>query len=260
LLEKGLSVTALNHFIKCPSEFIYKSILKLPEAPAPSAEKGVAIHRAFDLVWQADDKSEENIKKIIEDTLYENLAKSFLYSFEKEAIKKEILPEIPKIAKSLHLHFMIKADVRTETWAENIWEGKFGEKKINISLHGKLDAVVETGNDVFVYDYKTRGKMSENEIRGNTKNSEGNYFRQLAYYKLLLKDKYKDKNILTSLVFVMPDEKGNCTITTLPVTNEDMEKVKGEVGMLVENVWSGKILYDTCGDPKCEWCNLKIIS
>jgi hypothetical protein len=102
--------------------------------------------------------------------------------------------------------------------------------------------------------------MSENEIRGNTKNSEGNYFRQLAYYKLLLKNKYKDKSILTSLVFVMPDDKGNCTITTLPVTNEDMEKVMGEVGTLVENVWSGKILSETCGDPKCEWCSLKRIA
>ncbi|MEI7513164.1 MAG: ATP-dependent DNA helicase [bacterium] len=260
LLEKGLSVTALNHFIKCPSEFIYKSILKLPEAPAPSAEKGVAIHRAFDLVWQSADKSEKNIQKIIEDTLYENLDKSFLYNFEKEAVKKEILPEIPKIAKSLHEHFMIKADVSTETWAENIWEGKFGEKKINITLHGKLDAIVETANDVFVYDYKTRGKMSENEIRGNTKNSDGNYFRQLSYYKLLLQNKYKDKSILTSLVFVMPDDKGNCTITTLPVSNEDIEKVKSEVGELVESVWSGKILSDTCGDPKCEWCNLKSLA
>jgi len=260
LLEKGLSVTALNHFIKCPSEFIYKSILKLPEAPAPSAEKGTAIHRAFDLIWQSVDKSEKRMQEIIENTLYENLDKSFLYVFEKEAIKKEILPEIPKIVKSLHEHFMMKGDVGTETWAENIWEGEFGSKKINITLHGKLDAIVETANDVFVYDYKTRGKMSENEIRGNTKNSEGNYFRQLAYYKLLLKNKYKDKSILTSLVFVMPDDKGNCSITTLPVTNEDMEKVKGEVGQLVESVWSGKILSDTCGDPKCEWCNLKTLS
>jgi DNA helicase-2/ATP-dependent DNA helicase PcrA len=260
LLEKGLSVTALNHFIKCPSEFIYKSILKLPEAPAPSAEKGVAIHRAFDLIWQSADKTEKNMQKIIEDTLYENLDKSFLYVYEKEAVKKEILPEIPKIVKSLHEHFMIKGDVFTETWAENIWEGKFDSKKINITLHGKLDAIVETANDVFVYDYKTRGKMSENEIRGNTKNSDGNYFRQLSYYKLLLKNKYKDKSILTSLVFVMPDSSGNCTITTLPVSNEDMDKVKEEVGTLVESVWSGKILSDTCGDPKCEWCNLKKLS
>ena len=33
LVEKGLSVTALNHFLECPNKFLYLSILKLPQAP-----------------------------------------------------------------------------------------------------------------------------------------------------------------------------------------------------------------------------------
>ncbi|MEK9185139.1 MAG: ATP-dependent DNA helicase, partial [Patescibacteria group bacterium] len=47
LQESGLSVTALNHFIKCPSEFLYQSILKLPQPLAPLAEKGNAMHTAL---------------------------------------------------------------------------------------------------------------------------------------------------------------------------------------------------------------------
>ena len=39
LLDTGLSVTALNHFIKCPNEFLYESIMKLPQAPSAAAEK-----------------------------------------------------------------------------------------------------------------------------------------------------------------------------------------------------------------------------
>ncbi len=47
LLENGLSVTALNHFLECPSKFLYLSILKLPQAPSPAAEKGTAMHYAI---------------------------------------------------------------------------------------------------------------------------------------------------------------------------------------------------------------------
>ena len=52
LLEKGLSVTALNHFINSPEEFFYKSILKLPEPPSASSEKGNAMHEAMANVWK----------------------------------------------------------------------------------------------------------------------------------------------------------------------------------------------------------------
>jgi len=38
LIERGLSVTALNHFLECPSKFVYKSILKIPELPNPNSE------------------------------------------------------------------------------------------------------------------------------------------------------------------------------------------------------------------------------
>ena len=258
LLEKGLSVTALNHFLKCPSEFLCKSILKLPEAPAPSAEKGVAMHKAFDLIWQSKDKSESKIEEIMKNTLCDHLDKSFLYSFEKEAVKGEILENIPAIAKSLHEHFLMKGEVYNETWAESSWTGEFDGKKISIPIHGKLDALVDTGKDIWVFDYKTRGKMSENEIRGNTKSSNGNYFRQIVFYKLLLQNnsKYQGKNIFTSLVFVMPDTSRKCAITTLPVSKDDIESVLKQIGSLVEKVWSGKILSERCEGLKCEYCAL----
>ncbi len=66
LLENGLSVTALNHFCECPSAFFYKSILKLPEPPTASSEKGNAMHEALAQVWHSDNKSEGMIASIIE--------------------------------------------------------------------------------------------------------------------------------------------------------------------------------------------------
>src|SRR5574343_1397743 len=91
LLEKGLSVTALNHFIKCPNTFLYQSILKIPQAPSPSSEKGSAMHEAMDSIWKSEDKSLKNIESIMKEKITEFFANSFLNSSEKESAKDELL-------------------------------------------------------------------------------------------------------------------------------------------------------------------------
>ena len=86
--------------------------------------------------------------------------------------------------------------------------------------------------------------MSENAIKGETKNSDGNYFRQLVFYKLLLENnpKYRNLKIEPALVFIKPDSKGRCPTIFLPIQKSDIEKVKKEIGSLIESVWSGKFL------------------
>lgn len=248
--EKGLSVTALNHFIECPSKFIYKSILKLPEIPHPSSEKGNAMHLAMDRVWKSSNKSVENIQEQIEGSIREYMSTSLLKKFERDTAQAELLKYTPSIAVSLHSHFNQEGNVFSEHWVE---------AECGIKIHGKLDAIVDRGNDVFVFDYKTKGKMSINEIKGETKNSEGNYFRQLVFYRILLEEsgKYKGKPVTPALVFLTPDNKGECHIQSLPITNEDIQKVKDEIKTLSESVNSESVMTDKCDDPKCVWCNLK---
>ncbi len=112
---------------------------------------------------------------------------------------------------------------------------------------------------MLVYDYKTREAMSENAIKGLTKDSDGGYFRQLTYYKILCdgNTKFKNKSIEPALVFVKPDDKGRCPTISLPVTSADMKKVRDEVQSLIESIWSGKFLSETCEEEKCEWCAMK---
>ncbi len=258
LLESGLSVTALNHFLACPSSFVYKSILKVPEAPAPSAEKGIAMHLAFDRIWKAEDKSLQNIEAIMRQTITEQIDGSYLYGYQKEAVKKELLEQVPVIGASLISHFLQKGDVSTESWTRTVFDGAFGGRDIQIPIHGKLDAVIDTGNEVLVFDYKTRGKMSVNQIKGLTKSSDGNYFRQLVFYKMLLQDQavYKGKRIVPALVFLTPDSSGECTIEALDVESGDIRKVQTEIQSLIDAVWSGTLLTTNCDDKKCEWCAL----
>jgi hypothetical protein len=140
----------------------------------------------------------------------------------------------------------------------------------DIELHGRLDAIIETDNKTQVFDYKTREAMSENAIRGETQSGDGNYFRQLVFYKILLENRQStgnigktathppyQKEIETSLIFVKPDSKGRCLTVTLPVSYEDVAVVKGQIADLVQSVFSGDFLSATCSDPACKWCATK---
>lgn len=260
LLEKGLSVTALNHFLGCPSRFVYQSILKLPQAPAPLPEKGIAVHEAFAHIWSEKEPRADKLLTVFKDSVSAYFERSLLSVFEKEVVKKELFEDAPIIVRELQNHFTGSAQV--ESWSESRFEGAYEGKPIVIPIHGKLDAVQEKSDKVFVFDYKTKEAMSVKEIRGETKSSTGDYFRQLVFYKLLLESdaRCKNKTIIPSLVFVIPDRKGKCDIVSLPITSEDTATVKQHIQALIDSVWSGRIMTDYCDELDCEWCKLKRVS
>jgi DNA helicase-2/ATP-dependent DNA helicase PcrA len=270
LLEKGLSVTALNHFMECPSKFIYQSILKMPQAPAVPSEKGNAMHEALAKVWRSEKRDEKTIEAILKESLEDYFKKSFLPTNEKKSAEKELIEDVPTVAKALEPHFKTPPNtaVFTESWAETEFLGEYMENKnvqknqpvpVRIPIHGKLDAVLDTGNELFIFDYKTRKAMSENAIKGETKNDDGNYFRQLIFYKILAESepRWRSRRITPSLIFVSPDDKGRCPTVTLPIETADITRVKNEIQSLIDSVWSGKVALDYCTDPECEWCGMK---
>ena len=280
LSDTGLSVTALNHFLECPNRFLYLSILKLPQAPSTAAEKGTAMHEAISRVWKEGISTAmavpaERIQKIIEESVAEYMETSFLPANEKESVRANLFEDAPVVAKALEPHFAFGAHsqgkdshtIFTERWVNTLFEGTLKDiagkiQQITIPIHGKLDAIVESGNEINIFDYKTRRSMSTNEIKGQTKNSTGDYFRQLIFYKLLMnppaggEPRWKNRAIIPSLVFVSPDEKGRCPIVTLPINTEDVEAVKKDIQSLIDSVWGGSITNAKCADHACEWCGL----
>ena len=262
LLEKGLSVTALNHFMDCPNKFFYKSILKIPEAPNANSEKGNAMHEAMSNIWQSKNKKIKQIEKIIIDTVNEYFRYSLLPLLEKETVLEELVADAPIVALALVEHFKEAGKVSTESWVENYFSYQSSIKnseKIEIKLHGKLDVIREQENKIFIYDYKTRKSLSLNAIKGETANGDDNYFRQLIFYKILLEEssKFKNKFIEPALIFIKPDSNGRCPIVSLPIENTDTERVKNEITNLIKNVWSGDFLTNICDDKDCQYCGYR---
>jgi len=278
LLKSGLSVTALNHFIKCPNQYIYQSILRMPQAPAVAAEKGTALHEALANVWASGEYDSGNIEKIVTGTVTEYFQKSLLSVKEKESVMKELLPDVPSIAKALVPLFAMKdakSKVFTEVWVETekYFNGQFSisndlsqhaagsDAEIRIPIHGKLDAIIDDGQEVSVFDYKAKQAMSENAIRGETKSSDGNYFRQLVFYKILVHSdpRWRNRRVSPALVFVSPDAKGRCPIISLPISDADEKVVMDHIQSLVASVWSGRIIQSHCDDVTCEWCGMRSV-
>lgn len=261
LLNSGLSVTALNHFCECPRKFFYKSILKLPEPPSPSAEKGNAMHEAMAEVWHLKDKNTEAITSTLEKAVRAYFDSSLLPSFEKEVAIEELVKSAPVVALAITSHVNQNGIIATETWMERMFDFDYDKESLVLKLHGKLDALLDTIDKVFVFDYKTREALSINEIKGETKNSDGSYFRQLVFYKILLEKntKFKGKQIEPALVFIKPDSKGRCPVITLPVAPADTERVTGEISKLIKSVWSGEFLNGSCDAKDCEYCALRKI-
>jgi DNA helicase-2/ATP-dependent DNA helicase PcrA len=251
LQERGLSVTALNHFCECPAKFFYKSILRLPEPPASAPEKGNAMHEAMAVAWHLNNKTAETITQAILQAVKNYFASSLLPTYEKEPAVESLFEDAPKVAMALLAHLKMPGTVATETWRETVFDG--------LLLHGKLDALVENKDTVSVFDYKTREALSVNAIKGETKDQDGNYFRQLVFYKLLLEGDKKlvKKSIEPSLVFIKPDSKGRCPIVSVPIEKGDIEKLKKEIQVLITSVRSGKFLEKTCDDKNCEYCALR---
>ncbi len=256
LLESGLSVTALNHFLECPNKFLYESILKLPQAPNISAEKGIAMHTAISKIWNTKDRNKKKIEEIIIDITKENIDGSLLSLGDKEALKKELSIDAPVVAKALESHFVFSGKVSSESWVETPFDTTSENKTVTVPIHGKLDVVLDSGDTLSVFDYKTKQGMTASAIK---KNDNGNYFRQLVFYRILLQNNSKgfNKKIDTSLVFVSPDDAGRCPVITMPVLDEDIKKVKEEIEDLIQTVWSGNLAGKYCTDPSCKYCGYR---
>ncbi len=265
--EQGLSVTALNNYLTCPWQYFFSNLVRLPQAPSKHQSYGTAVHQTLKHFFDKYRNNEDLSKKELLD-LYEKY-------LQKQPIGvKDFDDTLEKGKKSLSGYY----DYYEGKWERSVInefsiagvfidlpEKVFEESKI--LLKGSLDKVeILTDGSVNVVDYKTKKPMTRNEIEGETKNSDGNYKRQLVFYKILL-DKYPG-NVEGSIKYMMetgeldfiePDTNGKYKKERF-IISEDEEK--GLI-TLIQNTaldianfafWENK-----CDDKDCEYCKLKAI-
>lgn len=250
---QGLSPTAFNNYLQCPWKYFYVNLLRIPEIENKFMLFGTAIHAA--LKKYADGR----IGGI--DIGVEGLISAFRYSLERSPLSERELAEMQvKGERALtgwweERHAAWPTDTRAEVGVQaelTLVDGSV------LTIRGALDRMDETPNGIAVVDYKTGKTKSRNELMGLTKDADGNYYRQLTFYKLLLAHTEERKDMRTGIIeFVEPDEKGRIRVEEFEISQEDVEKLVSDIQSAATAITTLSFWNEPCDENDCEWCALR---
>lgn len=235
------NITHLNSYLKCPLCFFFKTILHLPSPKAKAMSFGTAVHGALAYLTQVYKKenfliSQEKFLSIS----YQNLKQENLSPIDFELLKvhgQEILT-----AYYQHYKESFNGNCLTEH------DFKFKNVRLgNIPLTGKIDKIeFLTGNQVNVVDYKT-GKP---DSKSQQLSPEGDYFRQLVFYKLLCGEAkgFPYEVVSGTIDFIEKNNKDQFVRKNYQLTGDDVSKLKSQI----TEVFNKIINLDFTPNSKCD--------
>ncbi len=257
-VEQGISVTALNNFLKCPWQFFYSNLIRIPKIPNKHLTFGNVVHEALKEFFDMYAKTGKEDKDL--------LLSSFDNSLAATAISGSLYNEI---LEKGYTDLGGWYDAHSGSWSQNIKNEYHIETEIDLSLkelsklkiQGKLDKVDIETDGVTVVDYKTGAVKSRNHILGKTKaEGAGEYFRQLIFYKLLL-DMQGIYTMKRGVIdFIQPKENGSYVREKFEVTPQDVDRVIKEIEQMTKSVLALDFWESRCDKHKkgkCEYCALR---
>ena len=255
-LKRGLSPTSLNNYLACPWRFFYVNLLQIPQTPSRHQIYGTAKHYALQKFFEAATPNH----KLLINRFAENLKQHPLAPADYQALHQKGKESL------IAYHNFYKNQWNYNTVNEFKISGvEFPVGKEKIRLAGKLDKLeILNGTkrdkgEVMVVDYKTSKPQSRNWILGKTKNSAGDYFRQLVFYKLLLDMLPKRKFDMSAgmIDFTESDEKGRFKKETFEITPADLSDLKDLISKSVDEILNLKFWNARCDQKDCEYCGLR---
>ena len=249
--KQGLSVTALNNYLRSPWQYFYQNLIRIPQVPSKHQSYGSAVHATLYDLFEKLRRDEQAGKEFLLRRFNEKLDGQWFTEHDQKEAKV-------KGERALSAWF----DEYSSDWNTNT----LNEYRINdvvlsedVRLVGVLDKLEFLGpNEVNVVDYKTGKPKTKNHILGNTKDSDGNYYRQLVFYKLLLGLHAKGKYEFTSgeINFIEPDIKGNLHKEIFTVPDEDVLDLREQILKVADEILNLKFLDAECDTEKCDYCDL----
>ncbi|MEO8414598.1 MAG: ATP-dependent DNA helicase [Ginsengibacter sp.] len=253
LLERFvMNVTALNNYLKCPLEFYFKNLIRIPSPKNEATEFGSSVHYALEQLF----KKMQNDKNVFPHK--EDFIKDFNWymhrhreSFTKEQFDRrlEYGEEVLSNYYDKYLHSWNKI-VALERNIKNVVVN-------GVPLKGKLDKLEFNGKEVNVVDYKTgdvdKAKDKLKPPQEKIPNG-GDYWRQAVFYKILLDNHNRDWLAVSSeFDFIEPDKKKNYRREKIYINPEDITTVKEQIIKVWGNIQRHDF-YTGCGKPDCHWC------
>ena len=255
-----MNVTALNNYLKCPLEFYFKNLIRIPSPKNEATEFGSAVHYALEQLFRKmlgpdNMGGKEGVFPSKETfiTDFEWYLHRHRESFTKEQFDRRL--EYGQEVLSTYYDKRVAGFNRIVAIERNIRNVVIK----GVPVKGKLDKLEFDGKSVNVVDYKTGDPdKAIPKLKGPSENDPngGDYWRQGVFYKLLV-DNYGQKDwkvVSTEFDFIEPDKKKNYRKEKLIITPADMETVTQQI-LLVWQKIQDRDFYVGCGKPDCHWCN-----
>ena len=256
MLEKFvMNVTALNNYLKCPLEFYYRNLVRIPSPKNEATEFGSAVHFALQRLFEKM-KAHANEQFPTKDEVLRDF-QWYMHRhreiFTKEAFSRRIEYGLEVLSNyySTYIHQWNKV-VAVERNIRNVTVR-------GIPIKGKLDKLEFQGKDVNVVDYKT-GDVDKARTKLTPPNPKdpngGDYWRQAVFYKILV-DNYEQKDwkvTSTEFDFVEPDKKKEYRKIKILITPEDITTVTQQIAATWNKI-QNREFYTGCGKSDCHWCN-----
>ena len=258
LEARGLSATALNNYLSDPWNYFYRNVLRIPEIQPENAQFGTVVHNTLEHVFKF-----RTDKGAFPDA---TTVKTFL---ERELGKLPITHNeyVRHHERGLEVLFTYMGHIEHSAPSATKEEYSIqvplttGDPDMpEVLLTGKLDRLDfdDEGMLTRVVDYKTGKPKTRGYIEGTTKDSTGDYKRQLTFYALLLS--LQDKETLMTrnglLSFVEADEQGRIHEELFTITDEEIALLKGDIIRVAHEIAHGAFLNAPCDPEKSDYCHL----
>jgi len=250
-----MNVTALNNYLKCPLEFYFKTLIKIPSPKNEATEFGSSVHFAIQRLFEKmkTDPMEMFPAKV-------ELLQDFKWymhrhreSFTKQAYERRLEYGIEVLD---NYYDRYKGSWNKIVAIERNIRNVFLD---NVPLKGKLDKLEFNSKEVNVVDYKTGDPdNAKDKLKSpDDKNpSGGDYWRQAVFYKILV-DNHGSRDwkvVSTEFDFIEPDKKKIYRKEKIFITPDDIEFVSRQITETWQKIQDHQF-YTGCGKKECHWCN-----
>ncbi len=257
-LAQGLSPTALNNYIECPWHYFYVNLLRIPEAENKHMLYGTAIHTALKSYADRRVRGDEMNAEYIIGVFDRAISKSALSEHDLEELRAKGVKALTAWWKQNQPSWPAKAESELPVFATiSLNEG--GDKTAEFLFRGKLDRMDPLpGGTYSVVDYKTGKPKSRNALMGKTASSDGNYYRQLVAYKLLLAQGDPSREMTQGVIeFVEPDEYGQIRSEVFDISKDEVAELETQLKKIAHEIMTLSFWQTPCDVEDCKWCGIR---
>ncbi len=254
-LSQPFSVTHLNNYLACPWRYFFVNLIRIPQTPNKHQMFGTAIHAALRSFFDAYKEGKDYTKKQLIDLFKSNLDKQPLsVNDRKQSIEKgkgDLTGYYENYSGMWGRHLL------TEYAIKGVELSITDDQSVKIQLTGKLDKIdfIDEMN-VTVIDWKTSKPKSRNDIEGKTGSSDGNYKRQLIFYKLLSDGLGKFNMKYGEIDFISPNDRGIYKKESFEINDGDTIELRELIKKSATEIMGLSFLKSKCDDKQCEYCRL----